>query len=671
MSFRTLMLAGAASVALLSSGIAQAQETARADEDIIVIADRANRSLKETSASVNVSTARDIASASGVYSINNLLDRIPNIVTTEPGNDLPAIRGIDGTGVGNGIVAFLAGVRPRLTYQVDGRTLSFNEAVFGDTSLWDATQVEVYRGPQSTLQGRNSIAGVIAVKTADPSFDWHGAGRAIVGNRDELQLSGAIGGPVIEDLAAFRISADWQRSRSYLDFTPYPADSDPDRFDNKTYRGKLLLTPAPGIRSEFTLSYQDGRQPQAFTIARPFTDLVPSYPRMSVFQARSTVGVSNTKVELNPALSLELLLSATDFRINRYAPAAEGILQIDGREYVAQPLIRYAPANGKVSGFLAAYIFRTHQDETIDLFGGGAYRDETETSAVFGEVTIRPVDRLSIILGARYEVEKRYRVGASGPLLADFRETYHEFLPKATISLDVTKDVTVGVTASRGYSAGGAGITFFPPFQAYTYRPEYVWNFEGFARGKLTDRLSLTGNIFFNRYKDMQLPFYLSALSTLIRNAERATTYGAEASLTWRGSPGNEIFASVGLLNTKIDRYDGALLAGNKLPRAPAFNLATGFSFSPDGKFELGGDVRYTDGYFSDVLNLTRSKIGAYAVVNGRLGYNLGPARLFFSVRNVLDSRKPVGIALGLSEATDLATILEPRKISAGVELRF
>ncbi|MGH6614538.1 TonB-dependent receptor [Sphingomonas sp.] len=671
MSFRTLMLVGAASVALLSSGIARAQEAARADEDIIVIADRANRSLKETSASVNVSTARDIASASGVYSVNNLLDRIPNIVTTEPGNDLPAIRGIDGTGVGNGITAFLAGVRPRLTYQVDGRTLSFNEAVFGDTSLWDASQVEVYRGPQSTLQGRNSIAGVIAVKTTDPSFAWHGAARAIVGNRDELQLSGAVGGPIVDDIAAFRVSADWQRSRSFLDFTPYPENDDPDRFDAKTFRGKLLLTPAPGVRSQFTLSYQDARQPQSFSIARPFTQLVPSYPRMSAFRTRSTVGVMDTSVALDSALSLELLLSAADFRIDRTAPAFEGNLRIDGREYVAQPLIRYAPADGALSGFLAAYVFRTHQDETIDLFGGGAYRDETDTTALFGEVTIRPAEPLSIILGARYEVEKRYRVGATGPLLANFRETYREFLPKATISLDVTKDVTAGITASRGYSAGGAGITFFAPFVEYTYRPEYVWNYEGFVRAKLSRDLSLTGNIFYNRYKDMQLPFYLSPLSVVIRNAERTTTYGAEAGLSWRPSRGNEVFANVGVLRTRINRYNDPLTVGNDLPRAPGFNLATGFNFSPDGKFELGADVRYTDGYFSDVLNDARTQVGAYTVVNGRLAYKIGPARLFFSVRNLLDSGKPVWIGLGLSEATDLATILEPRKISAGVELRF
>ena len=156
-------------LALLQAGAAWAAEAEQAPgsvDDIVVTAERANRTLRETSSSVDVSTREDIERKSGVYSANDLLDRIPNILSIEPGNDLPAVRGVDGTGPGGGATAFFAGARPRLSFQVDGRTLSANEATFGDTSLWDVQQVEVYRGPQSTLLGRNAIAGVVAIKSA-------------------------------------------------------------------------------------------------------------------------------------------------------------------------------------------------------------------------------------------------------------------------------------------------------------------------------------------------------------------------------------------------------------------------------------------------------------------------------------------------------------------------
>jgi outer membrane receptor protein involved in Fe transport len=230
------------------------------------------------------------------------------------------------------------------------------------------------------------------------------------------------------------------------------------------------------------------------------------------------------------------------------------------------------------------------------------------------------------------------------------------------------------VTAGRGYNAGSSGITLAYPFTQYTYKPEYVWTYEGFVRAGLGHDISLTGNLFYSRYKDMQLPHYLSALSVEIRNAERVTTFGAELGLAWRPSPKNEVFANVGLLDTRISRYSAETESeGNELPRAPALSLNAGFNFSPDDKFELGADVRYTSAYFSETLNYPGGRITPYAVVNGRIAYSIGRARLFFSVRNLLNSFKAtqVGVVVPGYPDYDYATLLPPREISAGVELRF
>lgn len=666
----------AVSLALSIAGAARA-ESAEAPgdgngEEIIVTAEKTNRTLRETASSVVVETQDTISRRAGIYSVNDLLSRIPNIVSIEPGNDAPAVRGVDGTGPAGGAVAFLAGTRPRLSYQIDGRTLGFNEALFSSATLWDVSQVEVYRGPQSTQQGRNAIAGVIAARTTDPSFEWQGAARGIIGSRDEVQLAGAIGGPIIDGLLAFRVSGDWQHSQSFLKHTAYAQASDPGEYDLKTYRGKLLLTPAAGVRSLWILSYQDGKQPQAAQVTQPYSAHGAYFPLMPVFRSRTTTLISDTSVDLTENLTFQAHLSASDFRVNRYAPTGTGNLQIDGKEYVVQPFIRARSSDDRFSGFLAAYVFRTHQDETIDLFGGGQWRDETDTTAAFGEVTMKPLGGLSLILGARYEVEKRLRNGSAGVFITNFNETYKEFLPKATISYDLSRAVTVGLTAGRGYNAGGAGLTFSAPIVSYTYKAEYVWNYEAFVRAQLGRGFSLNGNIFYNEYKDIQLPFYLSALSTVISNADKATTKGAELQLDWNPSGKNRVFASFGLLDTKIDRYTGQSdLEGNDLARSPAFSAAAGFVLSPDDKFELGADVRYSDTYYSDVLNSARGKIDPYAVVNGQVVYNFGPARVFFSVRNLLNSGTPIMIYSGATAAADYATILEPRKVLAGVELRF
>jgi len=495
-----LLTAGVALTVLAQAGTAIAQDAAAASDEIIVTAERAGRTLRETASSVVVTTADDARRLAGTYSTNDLLARIPNMVLVEPGNDAPAVRGLDGTGPAAGATAFLAGTRPRLNYQVDGRTLSFNETLFGNASLWDMQQIEVYRGPQSTLQGRNAIAGVVAIKTADPTFEWQGAARGIIGNREERQLSGAIGGPIAEGLAAVRLSADWRRSQSFATFSAYPGTSNPGRSDLKTFRGKLLLTPSPDIRSLWTLSYQDGREPQGAVLRRPFEDHVAQTLPMPVFRSRTTMGISDTVFQLSDSFALQAYFSAVDFRVDRYAPAGTGAARIDGREYVVQPILRYGSSDDRLSGFIAGYIFRTHQDETIDLFGGGGFRDETDTSAIFGEVTFKPAPAVTLVAGARYEEEKRQRSGAAGPFVTAFDETYREFLPKATLSVNASDKVTLGVTAGRGYNAGGAGITFAAPFVNYTYDPEFVWNYEVFVRATVAPNVSVNANLFYNDF---------------------------------------------------------------------------------------------------------------------------------------------------------------------------
>jgi iron complex outermembrane receptor protein len=80
-----------------------------------------------------------------------------------------------------GLPAFLGGARPRTVVQIDGRTVTFNEFAFSPEGLWDVDHVEVFRSPQTTTQGVNSIAGAIFIHTAEPTFRFEARARAIAG----------------------------------------------------------------------------------------------------------------------------------------------------------------------------------------------------------------------------------------------------------------------------------------------------------------------------------------------------------------------------------------------------------------------------------------------------------------------------------------------------------
>jgi len=672
MSSRYVLLAGTA-IWIASGGFAWAQVSDQSSlETVIVTAQKTPQTLRNTSASAIVATAAEIDNLAGTYTAQSLLNRIPNIVVTSPGNSAPAIRGLDGTGPASGADAFFAGTRPRLNFQVDGRTLGYNETVYLDAALWDAKQIEVYRGAQSTLQGRNAVAGVVAIKTNDPTFNWEGDIRGLIGNQGEEEISGALSGPLIDNLLAFRASGDFRQSESFVPFTGYPQDTNPGRYRFLALRGKLLLTPSDNVNSLLTVSYNDARAPQSATVKQPYDSLVASVPLQPVFRTRAGTLISDTTWTLNDLVSAELNMSATDFLVNRYAPITTGNARIGGVEYVAQPFLRAHTEDNRLSGFIAAYVFRTHQNETIDLFGGGTFYDRTETTAGFGEFTYKFTPALRLTAGARYEEETRHRLGAAGPFIIAFDETYREFLPKATLAWDVIDNVTVGVTVGRGYNGGGAGFTYSAPFVSYQYRPEFVWDYEGFVRAALLDnKLTLTGNVFYNDYKDLQLPFSLSALSTVIRNAERATTYGAEAQANYKPIEELELFASIGLLKTEVNRYSDPTIQGNDLPRSPAFTSSVGFNWNAWQKLTVGADLRYTDAYYSDATNTARGKTSPYALVNAQVAYDFGVVHLFVASRNLFDSRAAIQVIPQATPTLDVATLTQPRTFTVGLEKKF
>lgn len=171
---------------------AQAQvlgQNDRATGEIIVTGERVERTIAQTASSVSVVSAYEIERLAGADRVDQLLAAIPN-VQLGSGGEGPTIRGQDTTGVLRDLPGFLGGTRPRVTLQVDGRPVGYNEFVFGVSPLWDVAKVEVFRSPQSTTQGRNSIAGAIFVETRVPTYDWEGGARLIVGDYDNWQASG-------------------------------------------------------------------------------------------------------------------------------------------------------------------------------------------------------------------------------------------------------------------------------------------------------------------------------------------------------------------------------------------------------------------------------------------------------------------------------------------------
>ena len=661
----------------------ESQQTTVLDE-ITVTGEKFERSQSSTGSSTTVVTGDQFKREANLLSATQLLKRDVNILDTGLGNDLPTVRGVDGSGPAVGAVAFFAGSRPRLNMQIDGRTSSYNELAFGTKSLWDMKQVEIYRGAQSYAQGRNAIAGAVVMTSNDPTQEWEGAAKLNMGNHRLAQTAALISGPVVKDELAFRLSVDHQQRETAVDLPHYDPVGNPRWFKATNTRAKLLWTPSalPDLYSRLTFNHLNARAPQSETELQSHS---PRYtPERPVFQTRSASTIWDIGYQLSERWKWENKLVYTHFIHDRKTtspfntalpPNRRGVpARVDGNEFQIEPIIKYE--SEKYRGLFGLFYFNAKQDESVTMLNGRISRtpittnfnDKTKTKAAFGEITFTPDIPFELTLSARYEQEHHQRKGKSAMFSINRDKKYNVFLPKADIAWKINDDQRLGFKVGKGYNPGGAGVTFGVPYTSYEYDAEYVWNYELYHRWTSADkRLRINSNLFYNDYKDMQLPFTLGPNSIVIRNADKVVTYGAEINTEWQATEKLALNAGIGMLKTDIKRYPNSSIEGNKLARAPSFSGKVGANYRLLDHLEIGTNYSYNSSYYSTADNLANGKVGHYDQLDVYLAYDFKHARITLYADNVLNSRKDI---LLVPRSGDITRQPE-RQIGLSTELRF
>ena len=661
----------------------ESQQTTVLDE-ITVTGEKFERSQSSTGSSTTVVTGDQFKREANLLSATQLLKRDVNILDTGLGNDLPTVRGVDGSGPAVGAVAFFAGSRPRLNMQIDGRTSSYNELAFGTKSLWDMKQVEIYRGAQSYAQGRNAIAGAVVMTSNDPTQEWEGAAKLNMGNHRLAQTAALISGPVVKDELAFRLSVDHQQRETAVDLPHYDPVGNPRWFKATNTRAKLLWTPSalPDLYSRLTFNHLNARAPQSETELQSHS---PRYtPERPVFQTRSASTIWDIGYQLSERWKWENKLVYTHFIHDRKTtspfntalpPNRRGVpARVDGNEFQIEPIVKYE--SEKYRGLFGLFYFNAKQDESVTMLNGRIARtpittnfnDKTKTKAAFGEITFTPDIPFELTLSARYEQEHHQRKGKSAMFSINRDKKYNVFLPKADIAWKINDDQRLGFKVGKGYNPGGAGVTFGVPYTSYEYDAEYVWNYELYHRWTSADkRLRINSNLFYNDYKDMQLPFTLGPNSIVIRNADKVITYGAEINTEWQATEKLALNAGIGMLKTDIKRYPNSGIEGNKLARAPSFSGKVGANYRLLDHLEIGTNYSYNSSYYSTADNLANGKVGHYDQLDVYLAYDFKHARITLYADNVLNSRKDI---LLVPRSGDITRQPE-RQIGLSTELRF
>ncbi|MEM9128262.1 MAG: TonB-dependent receptor [Pseudomonadota bacterium] len=625
------------------------------DETIIVTGTKRGLSLQETYTSVSVLTEKQLDERA-IYELDDILLRTPGITTANEGLSDFAIRGVGSGGVrGDNTSGRTSNV------YLDGAPIT-TEGGQSAFNLWDVSQVEVLRGPQSTIQGRNALAGAIVIQTADPEYEFGARLRGLIAEDNTYQGSAMVTGPILADQIAFRIAADYRE----VDFNTLdvPTNTRQGVTEATTIRAKLLIEPKAldGLRLKLGIQYVDfftsGNnrrfdfprfgldEPEGFDVFDRTTTRVglvdneniryfaeAQYAFSPQWEMVTLVTYDDTQRALS-SIPNEITIDSSDVRTDE-------VFTIDSRVRFDYPNVR-----GWIGGYFYDETLNSNVNATRDLNGAGiptmpagvtfnqlSNRDiKTQNYAAYADITVDLTDKLSLNFGARYDWESVSDTGIDGDLVFSddtcmagppfidvllpcdtllrsvfpvsqglFEEAdYEAFLPRGSVVYRFDEDRSLSFTVARGYRAGG----FNPGSEVIEeFDPEFLTNYELALRSQWFDRrLTVNANVFYSDYDDIQVlqPTPLG-FTTEVINGAKAELYGAELSVSYKLTPALSVFADLALLETEFIDFPFAVDGPdtrNPLPGVEGFANLAGNSFAQAPGVSGAFGANYDDGRF-------------------------------------------------------------------------
>ncbi|MEM9169223.1 MAG: TonB-dependent receptor [Pseudomonadota bacterium] len=377
--FQSASVFGASLLAAATGGAANAQDVVR--DEIVVTGEKRGKSIQDTPTSTEIVTTEDIQSLN-IVDLEDALRRIGNAgfsATARGNNEQFVLRGVQSGGV-------TPGDTPVATLIVDGAFIPNQAAGATISNAWDVTQIEVLRGAQSTIQGRNSLIGAIVVNTQDPTYEWDLKGRATYAEGNTWETSAAFGGPIIEDELAFRVAVQRLESDGFIERLD---GSDGDRETSTLVRGKLLVEPKslPGLRWDLVASYTDERDGNALVSGADPEARLQTFDVASRTDREILILGSELSYEINEQLTFTSVTSYANLKTDEIA-------DFDGLPALPVPFTASRADDRDSTDWLQEIRFLYDNGENLEVLIGGLYarRFRDDVTAVQQTLPVLPAD---------------------------------------------------------------------------------------------------------------------------------------------------------------------------------------------------------------------------------------------------------------------------------------
>lgn len=628
---KTALLAGAAWSALSTFAMAQdaAQDPeATGLEDVIVTARRTEESLQRTPLAVSAFSGETLERR-GAQLVTDLQGAVPNLNI------------VQGRGSSNSTNIYIRGIgQPDALQTFDPAVGVYVDDVYYSRirgtqfDLLDLERVEVLRGPQGTLYGKNTIGGALKLVSRRPGQTFRARGSVAVGDYDLLEVQGAMSGP-INDQMALGLSVLRSQRGGYVT-NPNTGEEYNDK-DTEALRGAFAWNPSANLRIDLTADYS--RDDAGLTVGQPTNNLT-NFSGQTVYVAPSPLPRYNFQTVVNPTLPNETRLESRGVALNvaydisdsltlRSISAYRKLNTDDYIDFDATPLdltsalvavdqdqmsqeLQLNYESGPLTAVGGLYYLQedvsSHQEAYAnDLFGPLFLNTrflrtvddslETTSKAAYGNVTYAVTDALRVSAGVRYTEEEKDYVRTTSTFynrLPAFNATY-PFAPPvaeyddtsvmASVDYQLNDGVMLYARYAQGFKSGGYNGRANSAAESTEYAPETADTYEiGFKATGYDNRVRMNVAAFSTKYEDFQarvsgldtdprtgLP--LAVLSVI--NAGALDISGIEIEAAVAVTSALTLDAQIGLLDAEYDEFADARFTstgGSRAFQVPAFS---------------------------------------------------------------------------------------------------
>jgi iron complex outermembrane receptor protein len=675
------------------SGLALSVLPSETEEEVIVTAQKRPEQPQNVPISLTSLNRQQIEDAN-VKSLRDVAANTPNLYTSvgDRSFNFQAIRGL---GNSNYLV------RDSISFFLDDVPYE-NIHQFLPGELFDLERVEVLRGPQGTLYGRSSQAGVINVISRPPSNKTEVTLGGGYGSFNQRQAQFSWSDAIVKDKLSFRLSGAYDARDGFTKNALLNEDAN----GQESLFGRLNLLWTPTSKWSISLNANGGRNRDGDNTFVPFSQADP-------FVSRSNIPGS-LDVVLNTQ-SLKATYEGSGFTFTSITARNQTDLDYtQDTDYTSDDLLR---SRSKIPSTIWSQEFRFQSPSTakkwrwqaggyfqarsldLDLsteftplvaplgFPVGLSRTNAEfdqrTYAVFGQVDYQPLEALTLTAGLRYERfwdqlnlsntfdDPVLGTVPNGLALQDSVTEGDVLLPRFAVQYRVNPAVTLYGTIARGYKPGTQNYSA-SGLDTLIVRPESLWNYEvGVKTNWLDNRLSANLSLFWSDVDNYQILLNdPTGINTFIANGG-VSTKGFELELNAKPAKGVELIAGFGYTDARFTRYTnpftGQNFNGNRLTFAPDFTFNVGVQYRHPVGFFGRLDLQGVGTVFFDDTN--RLKQDPFALVNARVGYEWKSGGVYLYVKNLFDQTYKTVAFTGFFD--DLASYGDRRTIGFQVRANF